>query len=65
MSKFITLYEHYCPFVEKNIVIEKELKNNLVGEEYCYQTNVCLNSHECHCGKTCKNKLLDIDLKFS
>lgn len=59
MDKFVMLYHHYCPVVEKNIVIERTIFDDDT------QQNVCLNSHQCECGLGCQNKLLDLEIKIS
>ncbi|MEG0615516.1 MAG: hypothetical protein RR540_07145 [Oscillospiraceae bacterium] len=62
MNDFITLREHYCPIIGRNIVIERFVFENVKKEQ---TVNICLNSHECHCGKSCKNKLLDCSVQLS
>jgi len=64
MKKYITVQEHYCPFVEKNIVIERELTEGLENNDSFQYTNCCLNSNKCNCGSKCQNKLFDMDIKL-
>lgn len=63
MSKFITRQEHYCPFLEKNIVIEREIIDDHRRREGTRETHICLNNHECNCVDACKNKLLDVEIR--
>lgn len=56
MNRFVILTENYCPFFEKNIVIERELVEDPAGQ--CTETNVCLYSRDCNCGGECRNRLL-------
>lgn len=58
MDKFVMLYHHYCPVLDKNIVIEQTIVD---GEKL---SNVCLNSSQCHCVGSCKNQLIDLEIKL-
>lgn len=51
MKQFITTYEHYCPVIQKNIII-KETSGNENSK-----INTCLNSYECGCEGGCRNTL--------
>ena len=64
MNRFITLQEHYCSFFEKNIVIEKELTEDVSAKEGYMETNVCLYSRDCHCGDQCRNRLLNLEIQM-
>lgn len=52
MKAFIMKQEHYCPKMEKNIVLERKITGGK-------SEDICLNRHECNCGEKCENRLLD------
>lgn len=58
MKAFIINKEHYCPKVEKNIVLE----HRIVGGK---TEDICLNRFECGCGDKCGNRLLDREIRFA
>lgn len=56
MDGFTTRQEHYCPFVQRNIVLEK------AAESADGEVHFCLYSRDCNCGEMCQNKLLKLKI---